>query len=153
MYIWFKIYIPDEISNHLIGHTIYIYQKNFHFLCHRYKESYSGSKLYIFYATVTKKVTVAQNYIAWPIKWLEILLGIWILNQNFKIGVSIKFIYKYMGKVILFNEFCKNFQGKFFLKSQHQFSGMNCTYLYRSLLSGIFLNSYPIKAHCEGQHL
>ena len=84
----------------------------------------------------------------WPIKWLEILLGIWILNQNFKIGISLKFICKYMGKVILFNEFCKNFQGIFFFQSQKT-SSINSTYLYKSLLSGIFLNSYPIKAHCE----
>ena len=25
---------------------------------------------------------------------------------------------------------------------------MNCTFSYKSLLSGIFFNSYPIKAHC-----
>ena len=52
----------------------------------------------------------------WPIKWLEISPGIWILNQNFKIDTSLRSICKYMGKLILFIEFCKNFQGNFFLK-------------------------------------
>ena len=48
-----------------------------------------------------------------------------------------------------FSHFCKNFQGKFFFKGQHLFSTKNCTNLHKSLPSRIFLNSYPIKAHCE----
>ena len=88
------------------------------------------------------------KYIVRPIKWLEISPGIWILNQKFKIDTSLRSISKYTGKSLLFIQFCKNFQGKFFFKGQHQFSTMNCTYSYKSLLSGIFFNSYPIKAHC-----
>ena len=53
-----------------------------------------------------------------------------------------------MQKLILFNNFCKNFQGKFFFKGLHQFSTINCTYSYKSLPLGIFLNSYLVKAHC-----
>ena len=113
---------------------------NFHFLCHRYKESNGGLEY--------ENLIFSWNYIVWPIKWLEILPGIWILNQNFKIDMSSRSICKYMGKLIFLNEFCKNFQGKFFFEGQHQFSTMNCTYLYKSLLLRIFLNSYSIKAHC-----
>ena len=37
---------------------------------------------------------------------------------------------------------------KIFFKDQYQLSTTNFTYLYQSLLPGIFLNPYPIKAHC-----
>ena len=108
-----------------------------------------------------KKTTVAQNmkilffswkYIVWPIKWLEISPGSWILNQILNIDSSFRFICKYMRKLLFIIDFCKNFQGKFFFQSWHQFSTVNCTHSYRSLLSGIFLNSYPVKARCA-QHL
>ena len=89
------------------------------------------------------------KYIVWPIKWLEISPGMWILNQNFETNISLKFICKYMQKLILFCDFCKNFQGKFFFKGLHQFSTINCTYSYKSLPLGIFLNSYLVKAHCD----
>ena len=57
-------------------------------------------------------------------------------------------MYKYIRKGTYFNDFCKNFQGKFFFKGLHQFSTINCTYSYKSLPLGIFFNSYLVKAHC-----
>ena len=88
------------------------------------------------------------KYIVWPIKWLEILPGIWNWNQNFKIDGSLRSMYKYIRKWTYFSDFCENFQGKFFFKGQYQFFTINYTYLYKSLLLRIFLNPYPIKPHC-----
>ena len=48
----------------------------------------------------------------------------------------------------MFQPFLQKFSREIFSKGQHQISTMNCTYLYHSLLPGIILNSYPIKAHC-----
>ena len=70
------------------------------------------------------------------------------MSQNFETNISLRSICKYMQKLILFSDFCKNFQGKFFFKGLHQFSTINCTYSYKSLPLGIFLNSYPVKARC-----
>ena len=74
------------------------------------------------------------------------------LESEFQNTQVLKIYIQYLKILKRFSDFCKNFQGKFFLKGQHQFSFINCTYLCKSLLSGIFLNSYPIKAHCGVRH-
>ena len=89
----------------------------------------------------------------WPIKWLEISPGMWILSQNFETDISLRSICKYIQKLIFFNNFCKNFQGKFFFKGLHQFSTKNCTYSYKSLPLRIFFNSYLVKTHCAMLHI
>ena len=113
---------------------------NFHYLCHRYKEWNGGLKY--------KNLIFSWKYIVWPIKWLEISPGMWILSQNFETDISLRSICKYIQKLIFFNDFCKNFQGKFFLKGLNQFSTINCNYSYKSLTLRIFFNSYLVKAHC-----
>ena len=109
---WFKIHIPGKISNHLIGHTKYFHVKM--------KYSYSIPPIHKCNGGLEY-----ENFIL--IKWLEISPGIWILNQNFKMNISFRSICKYMRKFMSFNEFCKKFQGKFFLNSQHQCSTINST--------------------------
>ena len=100
----------------------------------------------------------------WPIKRLEILLGIWILNQNFKSIISLRSIREYKRKLTLFNDFRKKFEGKFFSRvnmasilhnkifssDKHFYSLLHTSYNYvnKSLLAGIFLNSYLIRGHC-----
>ena len=139
---WFKIYIPGKISNCLIGHTIYFHVKiKFSFSMSPLQKCNGGLKY--------KNFIFTWKYIVWPIKWLEILPGIWNWNQNFKIDGSLRSMYKYIRKWTYFSDFCENFQGKFFFKGQYQFFTINYTYLYKSLLLRIFLNPYLIKAHCE----
>ena len=80
------------------------------------------------------------------------MIGNFIRNMNLESDIQntsiLKFYIKYLKNSKRFSHFCKNFQGKFFFKGQHHISTINCTHLYQSLLLGIFLNSYPIKAHC-----
>ena len=141
---WFKIHITDKISNHLIGYNIYFQAKKKSFSMPPLQKCNGGLKYENFIFT--------WKYIVWPIKWLEILPGIWNWNQNFKIDGSLRSMYKYIRKWTYFSDFCKNFQGKFFFKGQYQFFTINYTYLYKSLLLRIFLNPYLIKAHCvQGQ--
>ena len=101
---WFKIVIPDKLSNHLIGHTVYfnITIKFSHYMPPLQKCNGSlKCKSFIF----------IWKYIMWPTKWLEILLKTWILNQNLKIYRSLKFIFNYKRKLIYFNDFQGNFLG------------------------------------------
>ena len=72
----------------------------------------------------------------------------WSLSQNFEIDIYLRSICKYIQKLILFNNFCKNSVGNFFFKGLYQFSTINYTYSYKSLPLGIFFNSYLVKAHC-----
>ena len=80
------------------------------------------------------------------------MIGNFTRNMNLESEIQktwiLKFYIKYLTNSKCFSDFCKNFQGKFFFKGQHQFSTIKCTYLYKPLLAGIFLNPYPIKAHC-----
>ena len=80
------------------------------------------------------------------------MIGNFIRNMNLESDIQntsiLKFCIKYLKNSKRFSHFCKNFQGKFFFKGQHHISTINCTHLYQSLLPGIFLNSYAIKAHC-----
>ena len=114
---------------------------DFHILGHRCFLCNGGIK--------NENLIFSWKYIVWPIKWLEILPGIWNWNQNFKIDGSLRSMYKYIRKWTYFSDFCENFQGKFFFKGQYQFFTINYTYLYKSLLLRIFLNPYLIKAHCD----
>ena len=81
------------------------------------------------------------------------MIGNFTRNMNLESEIQntkvLKFYIKYLKNSKRLSHFWKNFQGKFFFKGQHQFSTMNYTYLYKSLLLRIFFNSYPIKAHCE----
>ena len=139
---WFQFHIPGKISNHLIGHTIYFHVK--------IKFSYFRPPLHFCNGDIENENFIfTWKYIVWPIKQLEILPGIWILNQNFKIDRSLRSIQKYIRKWTHFSDFSNNFQGKFFLKDQYWFVTIKCTYLYSSLLLRIFLNPYPIKPHCD----
>ena len=144
-YISFKILTQDlhfwwNFQSFDRSHCIVLWKRDFYFSCHRYKESNDGLKY--------ENLIFSWKYIVWPIKWLEISPGMWILSQNFKTNISLRSMCKYMQKLTLFSDFCKNCQGKFFFKGLHQFSTINCTYSYMSLPLGIFLNSYPVKAHC-----
>ena len=142
MNFWFKIHIPGKISNHLIGRTVYFHVK--------IEFSYFTPPLYFCNGDIENKNFIfTWKYIVWPIKQLEILPGIWILNQNFKIDRSLRSVYKYVQKWTHFSDFWKNFQANFFFKGQYQIFTIQCTYLYKSLLLRIFLNPYPIKPHCE----
>ena len=99
---WLKIHIPGEISNHLIGHTIYFYEKiRFSFSMPPLQRKQRWPKIWKFY--------FSWNYIVWPIKRLEISPGMWILSQNFEINILLRSICKYIQKLILFNNFCNNF--------------------------------------------
>ena len=120
---WFKIHIPGKISNHLIGHTIYFYVK-MKFSYFTLPSHFGNGRLKY------ENFIFIWKYIVWPIKWLEILPGIWILNQNFKIDRSLRSIHGYIRKWTHFSDFCKNFQGKFFLKDQYWFVTIKCTYLH-----------------------
>ena len=71
------------------------------------------------------------------------------LESEFQNTQVLKIYIQYLKILKRFSDFCKNFQGKFFFKSQHQFSTIKYTYLCKSLPLGIFFNSNPIKAHCE----
>ena len=86
------------------------------------------------------------------------MIGNFTRNMNLESEIQnrkvLKFYIKYLKTSKCFSHFCKNFQGKFFFESQHLFSTMNCTNLYKSLLIllRIFLDLYPIKAHCVWKH-
>ena len=130
----FQFHIPGKISNHLIGHTIYFHVK--------IKFSYFRPPLHFCNGDIENENFIfTWKYIVWPIKWLEILPGIWNWNQNFETDISLRSICEYIQNMILFNNFCKNFRGKFFFKGLHQFSTINCTYSNKSLQSGIFLKA------------
>ena len=120
---WFQFHIPGKISNHLIGHTIYFHVK-IKFLYFRPPLHFCNGDI------ENENFIFTWKYIVWPIKQLEILPGIWILNQNFKIDRSLRSIQKYIRKWTHFSDFCENFQGKFFFKGQYQFVTIKCTYLY-----------------------
>ena len=81
------------------------------------------------------------------------MIGNFIRNMNLESDIQntsiLKFYIKYSKNLKPFSHFCKNLQGNFFFNDQHQISTMNCSHLYQSPLLGIFLNSYPVKAHCE----
>jgi len=120
---WFQFHIPGKISNHLIGHTIYFHVK-IEFLYFRPPLHFCNGDI------ENENFIFTWKYIVWPIKQLEILPGIWILNQNFKIDRSLRSIQKYIRKWTHFSDFCENFQGKFFFKGQYRFVTIKCTYLY-----------------------
>ena len=79
----------------------------------------------------------------WLIKWLEILLGIWISNWNSKINRSLRFICKYIRKLTHFSDFCKKFQGNFL----GAISILHYKLYLFILLLRIFKNPNPIFSH------
>ena len=87
-----------------------------------------------------------KNYVKawWPIKWLEILPGIWILNQNFKIDKSLRSIHRYIKIWTHFSDFCK---GNFFLKININSLSWNVPIYTSPYCWEFLLNPYPNKAH------
>ena len=84
---------------------IFFNRQNFYFLCHGYKESKGGLNY--------ENLVFWWKYIVKLIKWLEILSGLWVVIQNFKIDESLRSICKYRRYLILTIDFCKRFQENF----------------------------------------
>ena len=79
------------------------------------------------------------------------MIGNFIRNMNLESDIQntsiLKFYIKNFKNSKGFSHFCKNFQGKFFFERSTSHLHYKL-YLNQSLLPGIFLNSYPIMAHC-----